>query len=112
MNINQKFDKIQMILMMKTSISNNRISRLNKKDTRKTKVNCCSTLGRFEQTVHLVWVLLWPFFEKQVNVQSGSGNISMLISSHMEPTAPLQRTAGKATSKNMKFSFLEDNRVQ
>ena len=28
-NINQMFDKIQMILMMKTSISNNRISRLN-----------------------------------------------------------------------------------
>ena len=27
--INQMFDKIQMILMMKTSISNNRISRLN-----------------------------------------------------------------------------------
>ena len=28
-NINQMFDKIQMILMMKTGISNNRISRLN-----------------------------------------------------------------------------------
>ena len=27
--INQMFDKIQMILMIKTSISNNRISRLN-----------------------------------------------------------------------------------
>ena len=54
MNINQMFDKIQMILMMKTSISNNRISWLNKKDTSKTKVNCCSTLVRFEQTLHLV----------------------------------------------------------
>ena len=31
-NINQMFDKIQMILMMKTSIPNNRISRLNKYD--------------------------------------------------------------------------------
>ena len=30
LNINQMFDKIQMILMMKTSISNNRMSRLNK----------------------------------------------------------------------------------
>ena len=29
LNIKQMFDKIQMILMMKTSISNNRISRLN-----------------------------------------------------------------------------------
>ena len=29
LNINQMFDKIQMILMMKMSISNNRISRLN-----------------------------------------------------------------------------------
>ena len=29
LNINQMFDKIQMILIMKTSISNNRISRLN-----------------------------------------------------------------------------------
>ena len=29
-NINQMLDKIQMVLMMKTSISNNRISRLNK----------------------------------------------------------------------------------
>ena len=32
LNINQMFDKIQMILMMKTSISNNRISRLNNKN--------------------------------------------------------------------------------
>ena len=29
LNINQMFDKIQMILMIKTSISNNRILRLN-----------------------------------------------------------------------------------
>ena len=29
-NMNQMFEKIQMILMMKMSISNNRISRLNK----------------------------------------------------------------------------------
>ena len=30
----------------------------------------------------------------------------------MQPTEPLQRTAGKATSKNFKFSFLGNNRVQ
>ena len=30
LNIDQMFDKIQMISMMKTSISNNRISRLNR----------------------------------------------------------------------------------
>ena len=29
----------------------------------------------------------------------------------MQPTGPLQRTAYKATSKNLKFSFLENNRV-
>ena len=30
----------------------------------------------------------------------------------MQPTAPLQRTADKATSKDLKFYFLENNRVQ
>ena len=30
----------------------------------------------------------------------------------IQPTTPLQRTADKATSKNLKFSFLENNRVQ
>ena len=30
----------------------------------------------------------------------------------MQPTAPLQRTTDKATSKNLKFSFLENNKVQ
>ena len=29
----------------------------------------------------------------------------------MQPTASLQRTAGKATSKKLKLSFLESNRV-
>ena len=41
-------------------------------------------------------------YEKQVNVQCGIGSISMLISIS---------TAGIATSKNLKFSFLENNRV-
>ena len=30
----------------------------------------------------------------------------------MQPTEPLKRTADKATSKDLKFSFLENNRVQ
>ena len=40
-------------------------------------------------------------------------NADILTHSYlMQPTAPLQRTAGKATSKNLKFSFLENNRVK
>ena len=30
----------------------------------------------------------------------------------VSPTVPLQRTAGKATSKNLNFSCLENNSVQ
>ena len=87
---------------------------VNKKDTSKKKVNFYNTLARFEQILHLVWVLLCPFFEKQVNVQYGIDSTSMLISHTflMQPVVQLQRTAGKATSKILKFSFLEDNRVQ
>ena len=44
-----------------------KVFKVNKKDTSKKKINCCSTL-------------LWPFFEQQVNVQSGIGSISMLMS--------------------------------
>ena len=53
-------------------------------------------------------------FEKQVNVQCGIGSISILISHTfiMQPTGPLQRTADKSPSKNLKFFFLENNRVQ
>ena len=42
-----------------------KVFKVNKKDTSKTKVNCCRTLVRFEQTLHLVCVLLWPFFENR-----------------------------------------------
>ena len=51
------------------------------------KVNCCSTLDRFEQILHLVWVFLWPFYKKQVNVQYGIGSISMPISSYIHNAA-------------------------
>ena len=53
----------------------------------KMKVNCCSTLDRFEQILHLVWVFLWPFYKKQVNVQYGIGSISMPISSYIHNAA-------------------------
>ena len=57
------------------------------KVTTKTKVSYCSTLDRFEQTLHLVRVLLWPFYKKQVNVQCGIGSISIPIASHIHNAA-------------------------
>ena len=61
---------------------------------KETKVSCCSTLVRFGQTLLLVSVLLWPFPEKQVNVQCGIGSILMLISSH------IHNAANRAIAKN------------
>ena len=65
-----------------TRVGHERCSRFIKITT-KTKVNCCSILDRFEQTLHLVWVFLWPFYKKQVNVQYDIGSISMWIASHI-----------------------------
>ena len=83
----------------------------------KTKFNSCSTLDRFEQTLHLVWLFLWQFYKKQVNVQYDIGSISMSIASHIYNAAntSLQRTTAKtakAISKNLRFSFLDNNRVR
>ena len=64
-----------------------KVFKVNKKDTSKTRVNCCSTLVRFEQTFHLVWVLLWLFFKKQINVRCGTGSILMSITSHIHNAA-------------------------
>ena len=75
--------------------------KVNKKDTSKTKVNCCSTLVRFEQTLRLVWVLLWPFFEKQVNFQCRIGSISMLISPH------IYNAANRVIAKNISQSYFK-----
>ena len=96
-----------------TKVGHERCSRFIKITTKK-KVNCCSTLDRFEQTLHLVWVLLSPFYKKQVNVPYGIGSISMQMVSHIHNTAntSLQRTTAKATSKNLRFSFLENHRVR
>ena len=56
---------------------------VDKKDTRKAKVNYFSTLVRFEQTLHLAWVLLWQFFDKQVIICCGMGNILMSVTLHI-----------------------------
>ena len=57
------------------------------KVTTKTKVSYCSTLDRFEQTLHLIRVFSWPFYKKQVNVQCGFGSISIPIASHIHNAA-------------------------
>ena len=49
------------------------------KNNYQDEVNCCSTLDRFEQALHLVWIFLWPFYKKQVNVRYGIDSISMQI---------------------------------
>ena len=69
-----------------TRVGRERCSRF-AKVTSKTKVNCCSTLNRFKQNLHLAWVFLWPFFKKQVNVHCGIGSISMPIASHIHNAA-------------------------
>ena len=95
-----------------TRVGHERCSRFIKITT-KTKVNCCSTLDRFEQTLHLVWVFLWPFYKKQVNVRYGIGSISMQIASHIHNgVTSLQRTTARATSKKLRFSFLENHWVR
>ena len=57
------------------------------KITIKTKVNYCSRLDRFEQTFHLVWVFLWSFYKKQVNVRYGIGSISIQIAWYIHNAA-------------------------
>ena len=83
------------------------------KITTKTKVNFCSILDRFEQITPCLSIFI-AFHKKQVNVQYGISSISMAIASHIHNTAntSLQRTTAKATSKNLRFSFLENHRVR
>ena len=83
-----------------------KVFKVNKRDTSKTNVNCCSTLVRFEQTLHLVWVLLWPFFEKQVNARCGIGSISMPISLHILNAANLTIAKNSCQSYFKKFEVL------
>ena len=86
--------------------------KVNKKDTSKTKFDCCSTLVRFEQTLHGAWVLLWPFFEKQVNVQCGIGSIAMLISSHIHNAANRAIANNSWQSYFKKFEVLFSRKQQ
>ena len=80
------------------------------KVTSKTKVNCCCTLDRFEQTLNLVLVLLWLFS----NVHCGTGSISMSMASHIHNVANfvIAKNNCQGYFKNLRFSFLENNRVQ
>ena len=52
--------------------------------------------------------------QKKVNVGYDIGSISMQIASHIHNAAntSLQRTSAKATSKNVRFPFLENHRVR
>ena len=69
-----------------TRVEHERCSRFIKIPT-KMKVNCCSTLDSSEQILHLVWVFIWPFYKKQVNVQCGISSISMLKASYIHNAA-------------------------
>ena len=51
------------------------------------KINCSSTLDSFEQTLHLVWLFLSPFYKKQANVWYGIDSISMQVASHIHNAA-------------------------
>ena len=68
----------------------------NKKDTSKARVNCCSALVKFEQTLHLFVVLLWMFFGKQVNIPCGIGSIL------------IHNGANHDTAKNSFQSYFEE----
>ena len=67
-------------LNSKTTVGFERFSGLTKKTIARRKPS--STLVKFEQTLHHVWVLIWQFFEKQVNVRCSIGINSMPIASH------------------------------
>ena len=82
------------------------------KITTKTKVNCCSTLDRFEQILHLVWVFLWPFYKKQVNVRYGIGSISMQIASHIHNAANHVIAKNNCQSYFKKFEVLFSRKPQ
>ena len=90
-----------------TRVGHERCSRFIKITT-KTKVNCCSTLDRFEQTLHLVWVFLWPFYKKQVNVWYGIDSISMQIASHIH-NAAFFGTMQKTGECNYVFTYTNWN---
>ena len=104
------------LLLFQSLNSNNRVeyersSRFIKIIT-KTKFNSCSTLDRFEQTLHLVWVFLWPFYKKQVNVQYDIGSISMWIASHIYNAANHVIAKNNCQSYFKKFEVLFSRKQQ
>ena len=94
-----------------TTVGHERCSKFIKITT-KAKVNCCSTLDRFEQTLHLVWVFLWPFYKKQVNVRYGIGSISMQIASHIHNAANHVIAKNNCQSYFKKFEVLFSRKPQ
>ena len=76
-----------------TRVGHKRCSRFIKITT-KTKVNCCSTLDRFEQTL-----FLWLFYKKQVIVRYGIGSFSMQIASQ------IYNAANRVIAKNCQSHF-------
>ena len=94
-----------------TRVGHERFSRFIK-ITSKTQVNCCSTLHRFEQTLHLVWVFLLPFYKKQVNVRYDIGSISMQIASHMHNVANHVIAKNNCQSYFKKFEVLFSRKPQ
>ena len=76
------------------------------------KVNCCSILDRFEKTLHLVWVILWPFYKNKVNVQYGSGSISMPVASHIHNAANHVIAKNNCQSYFKKFEVLFSRKQQ
>ena len=60
-----------------------------------------SIVVRLEQTLHLVWVFLWPFFD----AQCGIGSISRLISWH------IHNVPNRTIAKNSWQSYFKKNEV-
>ena len=89
-----------------------KVFKVNKKGTSKTRVNFCSTLVRFEQTLRLVRVLLWPFFEKQVNIRCGIGSILMSITSHIHNAAKNAIAKNSCRSNFKKIEVLFSRKPQ
>ena len=77
------------------------------KITTKAKVNCCSTLDRFKQTLDLVWVFLWPFYKNQLNVRYSIGSISIQIASHIDNAVNhvIAKNNCQSYSKNLRSLF-------
>ena len=62
--------------------------------------------------LHLVWVLLWPFFEKQVNVRCGIGSILMSITSNIHNAVSHAIAKNNCQSYFKKFQVLISRKQQ